>query len=285
MLNDFFDPEKFKTFTGEIKMKKNDLKKLALMGITGGVMMASHSPVNALEGLTNVPTSNILAAKCGSKGSCGGSTAYNGAGHSCGGSNAGHSCGGSTAYNGGHSCSSYQDPTTYYSQDSYPQSQSGCSNTRPYMQNQSSCSGSSNRQSAYNQGSCSNINQSNRWGGQSSNYFADNDDDDQATPDNSKPLSESEFKAKLSTQAKADYDKLSAEGKANALKLASHDCSGKNDCKGQNACKTDKNSCAGQGGCKGQSKCAMTPEQAVKVSSMKDKRTSLNSRPSSGNYR
>lgn len=218
-------------------MKKNDLKKMALMGITGGVMMAAQSPAIAHEGLKNIDTGNYLAAKCGGGNSCGGSTAWNG---------------------GGHSCASPQDPSTYNPQGYYPQNQSGCGNH---------CGGS-RPQSRFNGG-----------------YFADNDDN--ATQDNSKPMTESEFKAKLSPQGKADYDKLSSDGKANALKIASHDCSGKNECKGQNACKTDKNDCAGKGGCKGQSKCAATPDQAVKAASLKDKRTSWNSRnnSSTNNYR
>lgn len=254
--------------------KKNDLKKLALMGITGGVMMASGT-LTAAEGLTNISTDNYLAAKsCGSK--CGGSTAFNSRNHGC-----GASCGGATAYNSrNHSCGAPQDPTTYSQPDNYPQSQGSCGGRSPaYQQRQGSCGGS---QSGYNQrqGGCGGGNSGRYY----PSYFADNSDkavQDTAT----QPMTESDFKTKLSPQGKIEYDKLSPEGKAQALKMASHDCSGKNDCKGQNACKTDKNACAGQGGCKGQSKCAMTPEQSVKVSSLKDKRASLNTRSSQNNYR
>jgi hypothetical protein len=237
-------------------MKKKDLKKLALMGITGGVLTLSQSPLNASEGLTT----NILAASCGGKTSCGGSTADN---------------------NRNQGYNSSEDSSTYYNnQGSYSQNQGSGSNRQPSRQNQGSCSNS--RPNSSSQGSCSNRNDSGRWG-QNPNFFADNDD--QTNSDNSKPLTESEFKAKLSPQAKTDFDKLTPEAKAKAIKMASHDCSGKNDCKGQNSCKSDKNSCAGQGGCQGQSKCAMTPEQAVKASSMKDKRTSLNNSSSTNNYR
>jgi hypothetical protein len=248
-------------------MNKKDLKKLALMGITGGVMMAAHTPVNAHEGLTNISTDNHLAAGCGGRGKCSAVTAYNGSGHSC---------------------SASQDPTSY---ESYPQSQHGCSGQPTYNQNQSGChSNGCNGRNQSNQWN-NNNNSNSQWSNNNNNgqryypgYFADNDG--QATKDtDSKPLTEADFKAKLSPQARADFDKLSPDAKANAVKMASHDCSGKNDCKGQNACKTDKNSCAGQGGCSGQSKCAVTPEQAVKISSMKDKRTSLNNRPSTSNYR
>lgn len=208
-------------------MDKIDLKKLALMGITGGVMIAAQAPLSADNSSSHIDAGKILAAKCGSNGSCGGSSG---------------SC-------GSHSCSSSH-----------------------YSQYQNSCGSR-----------CGGTHQPNRWGG---GYFADNDDN--APQDNSAPtpMTENDFKGKLSPQAKADFDKLSPEGKANAIKMVSHDCSGKNDCKGQNSCKTDKNTCAGQGGCKGQSKCAMTPEQAVKASSLKDKRTSLNNRnPSQNTYR
>lgn len=237
------------------------------MGITGGVMMAAHSPVNANEILTNISTEQYLAAKCGGGGSCGGATAYNGRSHGCGAS---------------------QDPTTFYQPEYYPQNQHGCGGQPTYYQSQSGCSA---QNTYYNQSGCNGRGQPNQWGNSNSGqryypgYFADNDGQATTTDTDAKPLTETDFKAKLSPQAKADFDKLSPEGKASAIKTASHDCSGKNDCKGQNACKTDKNSCAGQGGCKGQSKCAVTPDQAVKISSLKDKRTSLNNRPSPNNYR
>ena len=113
------------------------------------------------------------------------------------------------------------------------------------------------------------------------NNTADNDMQSSVTDEpveTSKTMTEDQFKAKLSPAAKADFDKLSQNGKDKAVKMASHDCKGKNDCKGQNACKTDKNDCAGKGGCKGQSKCAATPDQAVKAASMQDKRASMNAR-------
>jgi hypothetical protein len=251
-------------------MKKNDLKKLALMGITGGIVAAAQAPAEAFE--MNTASPNMIAGSCGSHG-C--STAYNERGYN-------------------------QNNFTNYSQDDYYQGQSSCSASGGYRA-QSSCSTNSGYRA---QNSCSSnrgyqgTSYSHSCGGQPSNnawsssknssrdsyYTADNDDNytQSSTTDPStdapQTVSEDEFKAKLSPKSKADYDKLSAEGRAKALKIASHTCAGKNDCKGQNACKTDKNDCAGQGGCKSQSKCAATPDQAVKAASLQDKRAGLNTR-------
>jgi hypothetical protein len=236
--------ESFITKNRRKKMKKRDLKKLALMGITGGIIAVSH-PASAHE--LNSASGTMLAGGCG--GGCN-HTAYNERG-----SNQGY-------------YSSYPQEDNYY-----PQGQSGCHGNRGNSQYHSCSSSPGNYQSH----SCGGA--SNSWGG----YTADNDvrssvsDEPVETPNS---MTESEFKAKLSPAARADFDKLSTNGKDKAMKMASHSCKGKNDCKGQNACKTDKNDCAGKGGCKGQSKCAANPDQAVKAASMQDKRASLNNRPS-----
>ena len=180
-------------------MKKQDFKKLAILGIVGGSALASEGTLQAQEQNLNTSFDHSLAASCGG------------------------------GRGGRQSCSANRN---------------SCSSAR------NSCSATRNN-----------------------GYIAEND----ATAVSQYGVSEREFTSNLSSQGKADYDKLSTEGKFNARKMASHDCSGKNDCKGQNACKTAKNTCAGQGGCKGQSKCAMKPDQAVKVASMKDKRAQINS--------
>jgi hypothetical protein len=246
-------------------MKKRDLKKLALMGITGGIIVASQSPLSANQ--PNTAPGTMLAGGCGSHGCS--NTAYNERGYS-------------------------QDYYSSYPQEDYrPQGQSGCqsrsnqgntqysscssrSSGQGYYQNSHGCSASSNSQGYY---------QSSNGCGASSNrgnrYTADNDMQTPVTAqpvETSMPQTEDQFKAKLSPVGKADFDKLSQSGKDKAVKMASHDCKGKNDCKGQNACKSDKNECAGKGGCKGQSKCASTPDQAVKAASMQDKRASMNTR-------
>lgn len=80
-------------------MKKNDLKKMALMGITGGIMLASQGAF-ANEAAQN--TILLAGHGCGG-GSCGshgaGSTKYSGQG-----------CGGhSGSYGNTHGCSSYHE--------------------------------------------------------------------------------------------------------------------------------------------------------------------------------
>jgi hypothetical protein len=46
--------------------------------------------------------------------------------------------------------------------------------------------------------------------------------------------------------------------KAIALDSASHDCKGKNACKGQGGCKTGDNGCKGKNSCKGNGGCKTT---------------------------
>lgn len=241
-------------------MKKNDLKKLALMGISGGIILASQSNVIADETFSNTVSGHYLAGGCGSKCS---QTAYNDRGFS----------------NQGYFYNQDQDQNYYYQQSPTNPPQSGQNlNNR---QNQSN-----NPNQRYN--NQPNQSQNSRWednrnnqrqGNPYSGYLSLNDE---ATP----ATSEAQFKSQLSVQGKSDYDNLSTDAKANAIKMASHDCKGKNDCKGQNSCQTEKNACGGQGACKGQSTCKMSPDKAVKIASLKDKRASLNSSSSrsSGNY-
>ena len=217
------------------------------MGITGGIIVAAQAPVTAFE--TNSFSSNMIVAGCAS-------------------------------------CQH-----TASNDRTYGQGQSSCNSKGDFAYN--SCNGRSSPNGCNGRSisaSCSSRSSPNGCGGRSSNYSyftADNDassnaiqnpngDNDNGNASNT--MSEQELKAKLSPQAKADYDKLSPEGKAKVMKMVSHSCAGKNDCKGQNACRTTNNDCAGKGGCKGQSKCRTTPEQAVKAASMQDKRASLNTR-------
>lgn len=79
-------------------------------------------------------------------------------------------------------------------------------------------------------------------------------------------MTEDQLKSLLNEQGKQTYNSLDAEGKAQALKLASRSCKGTNDCKGQNSCKTENNSCAGKGNCAGTSACSFKDKNmAVKV--------------------
>jgi len=281
------------------KKRKDDFKKLALMGITGGIMVAAQAPVEAFE--INSFSSNMLVAKCGN--SCG-NTAYNDRGYqggsSCGSrGNYNNSCGGRSSPNSGNgsshgcgsiasSCGGRSSPNGCGGKSS-PNSCGSVASSCGGRSSPNSCGGKSSPNSCGSvASSCGSRSSPNSCGGRSQNnsYFtAENEpenklDDSELNQDNNdqKSLSEQEVKAKLSPQGQADYDKLSAEGKAKVLKMLSHSCAGKNDCKGQNACRTTNNDCAGNGGCKGQSKCKTNPEQAVKAASMQEKRSSLNTR-------
>jgi hypothetical protein len=53
--------------------------------------------------------------------------------------------------------------------------------------------------------------------------------------------------------AKADAGVLAADDK----KGETHDCAGKNSCKGKGGCKSGDNGCAGKNSCKGKGGCAM----------------------------
>lgn len=192
-------------------MDKSNFKKIALMGMAGGMLIASQSPVVAsisTEEMGTVIAGSGCANGCRAKssysggGSCGNQS--NPRGHSCGNQSnpKGHSCGGNSFRNN----TAYEDSTTT----------------------------------------------------QSTRRMMTESDLSSLTP---------------------EFQKLSPEGKALALKLANQDCKGKNDCKGLNSCKTANNSCAGQGGCKGTTPGPFTDKvKAVKVAAQKmaEKRTSMN---------
>jgi hypothetical protein len=79
-------------------------------------------------------------------------------------------------------------------------------------------------------------------------------------------MTEEELFLELNDQGKALYNRLDAEGKALALKVASQRCDHTNECAGLNGCETEKNSCEGKGACKGQGKCAIADKNlAVKL--------------------
>jgi hypothetical protein len=198
-------------------MKKNDLKKLALMGISGGIMVASQAQAQD-RGFSNQ----------------------------------------------GYFYNQDQNQTYYYQQ--------GPNDSSNIQQNTERNQWTRNYQDQRynnmerNQGNSGNYNQDNYQNYRNNPYLAANDENP----------TDSQFKLQLSVQGKSDFDNLSPDGKTLAIKMASHDCSGKNECKGQNTCQSAKNTCAGKGACKGQSSCKMSPDKAVQIATMKDKRTSMN---------
>lgn len=273
-------------------MKKPDLKKLALMGMAGGLLLSANS-LSADNQFSQEGNYGTLLA-----------------GHSCGAG--GKSCS-SYRGNSGSSCGGIADNYDPNGSQETQWQQSSCGGRRPQQQNynnqqqgynqpqqgynyqsQHSCGGSG---SGMNQGSqhscgssghgCSTSQSSNRtnaqpyqnppgnpqssnWNQNSSSkrYLADADSD--TATQTQPPLKESDLLNQLNPDAKATYQTLSPEGKALALKLANQSCKGLNDCKGLGSCKTDDHSCAGKNGCKGQSKCSFKDKnQAVKVAAKK----------------
>ncbi len=126
-------------------MEKTNFKKMALMGMVGGLVVAAQSPIGA-ETVVNSET-YLAGSGCG----------------------------------GGHGCGSSGSLPGYYHRS---QARSGC--------------GSSNRQ-----------------------YTADADTDTQNQMMASKTMSEKDLMSGLNDQGKSQYQSLSPEGKALALKIAS----------------------------------------------------------------
>jgi hypothetical protein len=81
------------------------------------------------------------------------------------------------------------------------------------------------------------------------------------------PLNSDEqaFADKLSDSAKEAFSKMNQDQRAMAMRIAGHDCKGKNSCKGEGKCKSDTNSCEGQNSCKGQGGCKTDPNKAVNM--------------------
>jgi len=292
-------------------MKKIDLKKLALMGITGGITLASGTLSAGFGG-----TANFLGATCGASTSPYSSQSYYAPENSC---SAGSSPYGSQTYysQSSNSCSASTSPN-WYGQDgstaegsstfnsnpsTYPSSSTNYndgsstmnsqpqqnyyynsgSTQQPGMQNsqQNFPSTQRNNPNALPQNSNNGLKDNTQgYVNSPSRYFtADNDSSNSGGTMTQKQMSESELLQQLDDQGKTMYRSLSPEGKALALKLASQDCKGKNSCKGLNSCKTSENSCAGKGACAGKSKGPFADKNlAVKVALMKmaEKRNSMN---------
>ena len=66
--------------------------------------------------------------------------------------------------------------------------------------------------------------------------------------------------------AKADAGLL-----ADAKKGETHDCAGKNSCKGKGGCKTSDNGCAGKNSCEGKGGCATKDGKPAHTGDKKDK--------------
>lgn len=263
------------------KTKKCDLKKLALIGIAGGIGFATEVPATDLNNV-----SELLAFNA-----CGGA-------HGCHGGNQGVGANNNGGYYQAYRNTPSQD-TYYPSQDQtpsnlqntpssqYPQ-YAGCQSSalpqgRYYQSSQPSqgCSASAvadgqmapqparspqGQPRNSQQPSSSSPNQPTaytQW--ETNRYTADT-----AKISTQRSLTESELLSQLNDQAKASYQSLDPAGKALALKLANQDCKGQNECKGMNSCKTQEHACAGKGSCAGTASSNFKDKNlAIKIAALK----------------
>jgi hypothetical protein len=236
-------------------MKKRDLKKLALLGITGGIMLGSSSV------MANEAQSGMLIAHngCGGNGCSGSQPQSQGPRGNNPNYRTSNSCG-APSQNGPNQGNRTANSCGAPSQNpNQPRTASSCGAPTP---------------SEGTRGNGCNSYFRNARNSNKTNEIAQADE--QVT--NPGKLTESDLLQQLDSQGKATYNGLDAEGKALALKLANQGCKGQNDCKGLNSCKTADNSCAGKGGCKGKSNCAFKDKnKAVKVAAQKqaEKRANL----------
>ncbi len=267
--------------------KKNtkiaDLKKLAVLGLTAGILVPSEGLMANNAQFSETNFDHYLAG-----GGCGHNSypSYYPQQHSC--QSQGWAQSGCSNYQPQSGCAHSYQPQ-YWQQAYQPQpnwqAQSGCGSYQPqqlhqpqqHWQAQSSCA-NQHPGNAYADNSDQNQNsmqsipqdpQNNNSRNYRSNYAIA--EADQPTSTRTAPLTEKELMNNLNSQSKATFQSLSPEGKALALKLANQDCKGKNSCKGLNVCANPpKNDCAGKSGCKGQSKCNFKDKNvAVKVAAQK----------------
>lgn len=277
-------------------MKKRDLKKLALMGFTGGLLIASQSHVQA-DTTDSEPSFNpdiapaqeqasenqllsqlskegqqlyysldeegqMLARLVAAQGQPQGGATELYLAHGCPGG-----CGGKGTWSrresscgaSGGSCGASSSDQGY---NNYNQGPSD------YSYGQHGCQGPANYNQNQNQNPNTASSRDRQYRSQSNyqpNLRAENE------------LTEQDLRSQLNPETKDLYDSLSPDGKKLALQMANQKCNHQNSCKGQGACKGEGHDCAGKNGCAGKGKGPFTDKnQAVKVAAMKEKRmTSL----------
>lgn len=243
-------------------MKKQDWKKMALMGLASGLVFSG-----------DVSASSLLSTQ-----SNGVQMARGGCGSKCGSAVADASCGGAR-------------PQPRQDADGYgePTADASCGGARPqqgyseqYNSGRGSCGGArpQQRYSEPSAHSCGGQNaRDRRYGGP----LADNSDSaqysqygSQSTSTQTQTMSEDDLKMHLNDEGKSTYEKLTPEGKLLALRLANGSCQGKNSCKGQGGCSNKDHDCAGKNSCRGQGTALFTDKnKAVQIAKkMSDKRSS-----------
>jgi hypothetical protein len=275
-------------------MKKIDLKKLAMMGISGGLLLtstvAAEESSNPSE--PSLDQGTYLAARCGGGGkcsnkapagcsSCGAKTSRSGC-SSCGAQSAGAGCGGKTSRAGCSACNSKAEAAACGGNGSGCGSKSyraGCSSGCGGKAEASACGAHANcgankppRGAPYrNVSGCgaqsgSATPSQHGCNGKTSNPTSANTGK-QAGGCNSRAgcgnhgkntkqtaMTETELLPQLSEEGKKDFSSLTPQQKQKALKMASYSCKGQNECKGQNSCANEQHSCAGKGSCQGTTK-------------------------------
>ncbi len=225
-------------------MKKRDLKTLALMGLTGGLLVGQQGVGHAATSNSNFQETPWEAFDhgCKGKGGCGGLADHGCKGKGGCGNIADHGCKGK----GG--CGNLADKC---------HGKGGCGNIADKCHGKGGCGGiiaDSDQPAATDQGYQSPEQKS----GQKSNP---NDGNMRYHL-----MTEEELLVELNEDGIRMYNSLDDQGKALARKVASMMCAKTNECKGLNGCMTDKNTCAGKGDCKGQGKCTISDKNlAVKL--------------------
>jgi hypothetical protein len=264
-------------------MKKRDLKTLALMGITGGLLLGQQGTLHAAakgDSFQETPweQGSLPQRKCGKH--CPSVLPQ----HSCG----KDSCSSKLSKQG---CKGSNGCDGIVADNVLPQHSCGkgsCSNlSRQGCRGSNGCDGivadRAFPQHSCGKGSCSNLS---RQGCKGSNgcdgIIAEGD---QPTAEDPSPaasskkdnnpndgnmryhlMTEQELLLELNADGTRMYNSLDDQGKVLARKVASMMCQATNECKGLNGCMTDKNSCAGKGDCKGRGKCAISDKNlAVKL--------------------
>lgn len=287
--------------------KKSDFKKLALMGITGGVMLASSASaeqnshienVNQLlaggcktlaascrQGCQNIAYQPIPQQSCQNSGNIPpqGYTTAMPPQQGCQNSGPSRQACQAIAYQPPHQGCQSSAPGNYNPNWNQQASSQGC-------QSRTGCQSSPMNSTAVNnpmqmppqngnmpprpgQPTIANPQQQSsrdysQW--ESGKYTADLSKNSVQVKAPESISGEAQLLSQLNDEGRAIYSGLDPAGKALAIKLANQSCAGKNDCKGLNSCKSKDHSCAGKGSCKGTSPGPFKDKnQAVKIAAQK----------------
>lgn len=224
---------------------KPNFKKLALLGITSGILVSQQVQAES-EGVLSISHKN----DCKGTGGCGGSKAECKGSGGCGGSKS--ECKGS----------------------------GGCGGSKSECKGSGGCGGS--KSECKGSGNCGGVLADNGSPEKKNPYASPDKGEVKKDPNdgnmNYHLMTEEELLLELNDDGLRMYKSLNAEGKALALKVASGMCAASNQCQGLNACKSEQNACAGKGDCAGKGICALSDKNlAVKLvyDKMHEKRQNL----------